>query len=401
MRSIELFAGVGGLALGLSRAGFHHDVIIERNKDAAESLRANHVILGLETKRQIKEIDSRDIDFHQYEGIVDLLSGGPPCQPFSMGGKHFGSLDERDMFPEVFRAMREARPKAVLMENVKGLARAQFADYVDYLKLQMAMPEMILRPTETWVEHRNRLSFELGKARSLLKYDVRFIQLDAANFGVPQKRHRVFFVALREDLGIEWFPPKETHCSDRLIWDKWVTKEYWERMNVPRSEIGEPNQRIHTRLRSLLFMDEPPEKKAWKTVREAISGLRILEEGETDPIDPNHQMRPGAKSYPGHTGSTLDEPAKTIKAGVHGVPGGENTIQKPDGKVRYLSVREGACLQTFPVDYFISGSWSEQMRQIGNAVPAIFAEAIGHSIASAIATCQSKPAQRQIFEALV
>lgn len=396
-----MFAGVGGLALGLSRAGFHHEMVIERNKDAADSLRSNHTILGLENESQIEEIDSRDIDFRQFEGMLDLLSGGPPCQPFSMGGKHFGSMDERDMFPEVFRAMREARPKVVLMENVKGLARPQFAEYVEYLKLQMSRPEIILRPTETWVEHRDRLSFNREKAQSMLMYNVHFMRMNAADFGVPQKRERVFFVALREDLGIDWLPPQESHCLDRLIWDKWVTREYWERMNVPRSEVGEPNQRIHSRIRSLIFMDVPPAKKAWKTVREAISGLPILEEGETDPFDPNHKMRPGAKSYPGHTGSILDEPAKTLKAGAHGVPGGENTIQKPDGKVRYLSVREGACLQTFPVDYFIAGPWSEQMRQIGNAVPSIFAEAIGNSIAAAISSHQNQSTPQQVFEAFV
>lgn len=87
MKSIELFAGVGGLALGLTRAGFHHEVVIERNKDAAESLRSNHSILDLKSQAPVAELDSRSVDFHEYEGKVDLLSGGPPCQPFSMGGE--------------------------------------------------------------------------------------------------------------------------------------------------------------------------------------------------------------------------------------------------------------------------------------------------------------------------
>ena len=126
-----MFAGVGGLALGLFRAGFHHEVVIERNKDAVDSLRANYVRLGLKSSRQIEEIDSREINFLQYEGTVDLLSGGPPCQPFSMGGKHFGSLDKRDMFPEVVRAMREARTKVVRLENVEGVARREFSEYGD------------------------------------------------------------------------------------------------------------------------------------------------------------------------------------------------------------------------------------------------------------------------------
>lgn len=301
-----------------------------------------------------------------------------------MGGKHFGSVDKRDMFPEVFRAMQEIRPKAVIIENVKGLARPQFSEYVDYLKLRMSMPELMPDAQETWSEHRGRLVSERAQAGFALKYKVKFIHLNAANFGVPQKRERVFFIALREDLGVTWSPPEETNSADRLLWDKWVTGEYWDRIQVPKSKRVEPNKTIRPRLRFLLESEELPAMNAWKTVREAISVLPVLEEGESDPHDANHQLNPGARSYPGHMGSILDEPAKTIKAGDHGVPGGENTLQRPDGTVRYFSVRECACLQTFPVDFFVSGPWSQQMRQIGNAVPVLLAEAVGRTVASAL-----------------
>jgi DNA (cytosine-5)-methyltransferase 1 len=95
----------------------------------------------------------------------------------------------------------------------------------------------------------------------------------------------------------------------------------------------------------------------------------------------NHRFQPGAKSYPGHTGSPLDEPAKTLKAGVHGVPGGENMLLRPDGTVRYFTVRESARLQTFPDDYCFTSSWTEAMRQIGNAVPVTLANLIGNNVA--------------------
>lgn len=118
----------------------------------------------------------------------------------------------------------------------------------------------------------------------------------------------------------------------------------------------------------------------WQTVRDAIGDL-------PDPTKPydiarfhNHEHRPGAKIYAGHSGSLLDEPSKTIKAGAHGVPGGENMVVLDDGSVRYYTVRESARIQTFPDDYLFSASWTESMRQIGNAVPVKLAAAIGQSV---------------------
>jgi DNA (cytosine-5)-methyltransferase 1 len=99
----------------------------------------------------------------------------------------------------------------------------------------------------------------------------------------------------------------------------------------------------------------------------------------------NHFINPGARSYPGHTGSALDEPAKTLKAGDHGVPGGENTLRLDDGQVRYLSVRECARLQTFPDDWVFQGSWTESMRQLGNAVPVALAQRVAGQLIDVVA----------------
>ena len=88
----------------------------------------------------------------------------------------------------------------------------------------------------------------------------------------------------------------------------------------------------------------------------------------------------GTSAYPGHTGSALDEPAKTLKAGDHGVPGGENMLLRPDGSVRYFTVRESARLQTFPDNFLFHGSWSETMRQLGNAVPVRLANLVASSV---------------------
>jgi DNA (cytosine-5)-methyltransferase 1 len=159
----------------------------------------------------------------------------------------------------------------------------------------------------------------------------------------------------------------------------WVEGDYWERHRVrPKPKPDEELYRSIAEMRGRLFKEDGTQP--WKTVRDAISGLRKLKPGETDPDDPNHFLNPGARSYKGHTGSAMDEPAKTLKAGDHGVPGGENTVALPDGSIRYFSVRECARLQSFPDDFWFSGSWTERMRQLGNAVPVTLAEAISRDI---------------------
>lgn len=119
----------------------------------------------------------------------------------------------------------------------------------------------------------------------------------------------------------------------------------------------------------------------WRTVRDAIADLPEIGPGEQCCQFPNHFLNPGARAYAGHDGSPLDEPAKTLKAGDHGVPGGENTLRLPNGEVRYFSVRECARLQTFPDEWVLEGSWTEAMRQLGNAVPVRLAELVARPLA--------------------
>ena len=169
-----------------------------------------------------------------------------------------------------------------------------------------------------------------------------------------------------------------THSRARLVWDQWISGEYWERHEVLRK--NRPDRPMH--IPGIISPNQRPSRKAWLTVRDAISDLP---DPELDPAAgnyPNHVFQPGARRYIGHTGSPLDEPAKTLKAGDHGVPGGENMLLRPDGSVRYFTVRESARLQTFPDDYVFSGSWTETMRQLGNAVPVKLAEVISSSIRS-------------------
>ena len=119
--------------------------------------------------------------------------------------------------------------------------------------------------------------------------------------------------------------------------------------------------------------------RPWRTVRDAISDLPnpTVKEHQQHL---NHILQPGARSYPGHTGSHVDAPAKALKAGVHGVPGGENMLRQPDGSIRYFTVREAARLQTFPDRYRLHGPWGEAMRQLGNAVPVMLAQVVASSV---------------------
>lgn len=376
MRSIELFAGGGGLGIGLHLAGFHPVRVVERDRHCCATIRANQG-RGVAAVKGWKlfEGDVREIDFTTFEGKVKLVSGGPPCQPFSLGGRHGAHQDVRDMFPQAIRAIREARPKAFVFENVKGLTRSTFRNYFEYIRLQLQYPDIIARKDEAQPEHHARLErHHTSRGKASLTYRVVTQLVNAANYGVPQKRERVFFVGLREDLGIEWSFPKETHSLEALAWDQ-VHGDYWERHRVPRKDRLTSFDRFNVRL-------DQPRTLPWRTVRDALEGLPDPEREPNKSLSfLNHRFQDGARTYPGHTGSPLDEPAKALKAGVHGVPGGENMLRKPSGNVRYFTVRESARLQTFPDDYEFQGSWTETMRQLGNAVPVELARVVGADVA--------------------
>lgn len=329
MTSVELFSGCGGLAKGLANAGFEHCAFVEFNKWACESLRKNF------KPELVHEADIRTFDFSLF-APVDLVAGGPPCQPFSLGGLAKAYDDQRDMFPQAARAIRELRPKAFIFENVKGLLRRSFAEYFEYIILRLTFPDFVARRNEPWQAHAFRLQELAYPLWDGLKYRVQFKLLNAADYGVPQTRERVFIVGLRSDIAGEWTWPTPTHAvAERLtVWD----------------------------------------------------AIKKLPDPQTAHRLPDHQFIPGARVYPGHTGSSVDKPSKTIKAGAHGVPGGENMIRFKNGEIRYMTVREAKLIQTFPSDFVISGAWGEALRQIGNAVPVRLAEILGRRMACVLRT---------------
>jgi DNA (cytosine-5)-methyltransferase 1 len=379
MKSVELFAGAGGLGMGLHDAGFTPVNVIEWDRYCCDTIRENKA-RGVDAvkKWNLTAGDVREVDFKKYENKIQLVSGGPPCQPFSLGGKHRAHKDRRDMFPEAIRAVRDARPKAFIFENVKGLTRASFRNYFEYIRLQLEHPEIQQRKDESWPDHLARLEqHHTSGRRSGLNYRVVTQLVNAADYGVPQRRERVFLVGFREDVGVSWSFPLATHSQDALLWDQ-VHGDYWERHKVAKKLRGVSAAMV-ARVKQL---KDAPNALAWQTVRDALHGIPDPEFAPAAAADfLNHRFQPGARSYPGHTGSPLDEPAKTLKAGVHGVPGGENMLRRPDGSIRYFSVRESARLQTFSDDFLFHGSWTETMRQLGNAVPVQLARVVGADVA--------------------
>ena len=376
--SVELFTGCGGLAMGLSRAGFRSLRMVERDKHAVATVLHNRT-RGEKYVADwpIYQEDVRTVAWSQYQGI-DLVAGGPPCQPFSIGGRHKGQEDGRDMWPEAVRAVRETYPKAFIFENVRGLVRSTFSEYLEWVSTTLASPDITRLPNESLIEHVARI-----KKSGRSSYNVTVNLVNAADYGAAQKRHRVIIIGCRRDLGTP--PPhlSPTHSRERLIWDQWVSGIYWERHNLRRPPAG-PDTSDKATVRRLLLRIEAPGSLPWRTVRDAIQGLGEPGCGTSK----NHDFQPGARPYPGHTGSPLDLPSKALKAGVHGVPGGENAILLRHGDMRYLSVREAARLQGMPDSYEFVGSWSENMRQLGNAVPVELAETVANRVREVLETRQ-------------
>ncbi len=178
-RSLEICAGAGGQAIGLSMAGFEHAALVEYEPDYCEVLRENR------PDWNVLCTDVREFDGRPYRGI-DLLSGGVPCPPFSVGGKQLGQDDERDLFPEAVRLTEEIQPRAVMLENVRGFLDPKFSDYRAHILDAIAS----------------------------LGYRVQIQLLHASNFGVPQLRPRVVIIGIRNDIHADFhYPEGEIHSA--------------------------------------------------------------------------------------------------------------------------------------------------------------------------------------------
>lgn len=394
-KSIELFSGGGGMAIAMHQAGFQHVCVNEFAKRACQTLRANEAVdaarPGTRTsgmmslsaavkagKWPLLEGDIRDIDFTTWRDKVDVVAGGVPCQPFSLGGVHKGHLDERNLWPDFERVVRETRPRVLLGENVKGLTRTAFAPYFNYILRSLRAPFEARRELESWENHDRRLVKALKKGGDPSeRYDVEPYLVNAADYGVPQIRWRVFIVGIRQDQTLDWEFPDATHSKFGLH-EAQSSGDYWLQHGLK----PKPDKIIPC-------ADADDNLERWRTLRDAIHDLPEPVEGEEHPDWLHHRGHPGARIYAGHTPNELDKPAKTVKAGVHGVPGGESVLRKDDDSIRYLTVRETSRIMTFPDTWRLEGPRGEQMRQLGNAVPVKLGQAVAGSIAAAIMTPQN------------
>lgn len=325
--SIELFAGAGGLALGMHKAGFKHILLNEVDAMACATLRQNH------PEWNVYQGDIHKIDFTPLRDKVDFLSGGFPCQAFSFAGKKGGFNDTRGtLFFEMARAIKEARPKVFMGENVKGLLSHDGGKTLATIK--------------------NVIS-ELGY--TLIEPRV----LKAVMYQVPQKRERLILVAIRNDyadkVSFSWPSPYKRVLTLRDAFKKGILYN----SDVPVSE----GQSYPEKKRRVLSM--VPEGGDWRDLPEDI------------------QKEYMGKSFylgGGKTGMarrlSMDEPSLTLTC----APAQKQTERCHPVETRPLTVREYARIQTFPDDWQFVGSMSDKYKQIGNAVPVNLSWAIGRSL---------------------
>lgn len=325
--SVELFAGGGGLALGMEKAGFKHILLNEFNHDACQTLRHNR------PQWNVIEGDIHEIDFTPLCGKVDFLSGGFPCQAFSYAGKRLGFEETRGtLFFELARAVKEIRPAVFMGENVKGLLEH------DGGRTMQTIRDVITEIGYTLIEPR------------ILK---------AIMYDVPQKRERLILIAVRNDImpyaNFNW--PDVCSCI-RTLRDAFFKGQLYP-ADVPASD----GQAYPKNKREV--MEHVPEGGDWRDLPEDIAKA---------------YMKGSFHLGGGKTGMArrlaMDEPSLTLTC----APAQKQTERCHPVETRPLTIREYARIQTFPDDWEFSGSLSSQYRQIGNAVPVNLAWAIGRAL---------------------
>ena len=326
--SVELFAGAGGLALGMHLAGFRHVLLNEVDPMACQTLRKNH------PEWNVLEGDIHQVDFTPLRGKVDFLSGGFPCQAFSYAGKKGGLNDTRGtLFFEMARAVKEIQPKVFMGENVKGLLSHDDGKTLEIIRNAIA-----------------ELGYTLVEPRVL----------KAIMYQVPQKRERLILIAIRNDIyetGVRFKWP-DPYRRIMTLRDAFYQGELFD-CDVPLSN-GQTYPEKKARVMAMV-----PEGGDWRDLpeeeqKEYMGGSFYLGGGKTGM----------ARRL------SMDEPSLTLTC----APAQKQTERCHPLETRPLTVREYARIQTFPDNWLFEGTVSDQYKQIGNAVPVNLAYAIGRSL---------------------
>jgi DNA (cytosine-5)-methyltransferase 1 len=320
--ALDLFAGAGGLTLGMTRAGFETACAVEVEPYRAQTFRSHT------PDAEVIESDIREVDFSRFKAKVKLVYGGPPCQPFSSGGLRKAEQDDRNMIPAFVQAVSVIRPEAFLMENVPGLIAG---DRLAYL-------ERMIRQFQG------------------MGYSVNWKVLNAADYGVPQKRRRLFVIGMR---GRPFRFPVETHGPGRAF------PRVTVRDVLPDHQIGEPNP-------SKVFYAKAPD------LRPSPYDGHIFNGGGR-PIDRSQPCHTILASAGGNKTHFFDDMGLVPAYHQHLMRGGKPRNGTLPG-VRRLTVLESAILQTFPPGIVFTGPRGAQYHQIGDAVPPLLAEVIGRSL---------------------
>jgi len=306
LSSIEMCAGAGGQAIGLEMAGFSHEALIDIDPHCCATLRLNR------PQWNVCEQDLKEFSGSKYKGI-DLLAGGLPCPPFSVAGKQLGPADERNLFPDAIRLIDEIRPKAIMIENVRGILDAVFEDYRQYI----------------------------GKELKKLGYVGKWRLLNASDFGVPQLRPRVVFVAM------------QANYSDNFSWP--------DPLQIDPPTVGGV-------LHDLMAANGWRGAKEWKERANEIAPTLVG----------------GSKK---HGGPDLG-PTRAKKAWASlGVDGMGIAAEPPPGDfvgIPRLTVRMAARIQGFPDHWEFAGKKTNAYRQVGNAFPPPVANAVANKINAAL-----------------
>lgn len=337
-RCIDLFAGAGGLSVGLKMAGWDVRIAVEYDATAIETHRINMPeVLHLCD-------DIRDINFCEYEGSIEMVAGGPPCQPFSVSGKQLGKLDIRDMVPEFIRVVREVKPRVFFMENVDGLTSPRFLPY-----LEERIAEL-----------------------SSLGYKVHWQVLNAADYGIPQNRRRLFVIGVPK--GVMFAFPKPTHGPNRKSKYRTVSEAL---MGCPVDEANRAK---------IVFAKNPILR------RSPYAGMLLNGKGRPLNMDgPSHTIPATAGGNRTHI---LDPNGILLQYHEHLQNGGASRTGEVEGCSR-LTVRQSARLQTFPDWFQFIGRKNHQYGQIGNAVPPEFAAVVARSLRESLASVEDAPSNNR------